>query len=208
MTETEACNLIKRVFLKHGSDDAVYVICRSGPLSYSDIIGHPTSRRLQRGDMMVVDSGTQVDGYFCDFNRNYAVGPPHEEVVDAYGKLYQATEAALRMLKPGARFEDLFNAMTSAMGVKAEGGVGRMGHSVGLQLTEWPSIRPTETTSLEAGMTIALEPSIPVASGGGKFLVTEEIALVTETGYVLLTERAPTTIPEVLPMLTRMREQL
>eukprot|EP00443_Scrippsiella_acuminata_P119490 CAMPEP_0115618270 /NCGR_PEP_ID=MMETSP0272-20121206/24072_1 /TAXON_ID=71861 /ORGANISM="Scrippsiella trochoidea, Strain CCMP3099" /LENGTH=399 /DNA_ID=CAMNT_0003054249 /DNA_START=153 /DNA_END=1352 /DNA_ORIENTATION=- len=198
MTEVEVCKAVKRLFLAHGSDDAPYVICRSGALSYSDIIGHPTERTLQPGDMLVVDSGSQVDGYHCDFNRNFAVGPPAPEVREAYDNLYKATEAALAIVRPGATFRDLYNAMATALGISGSGGVGRMGHSVGLQLTEWPSIHPIETTALEEGMILSIEPSVEVASGGGRFVVTEENVLVTATGHRLLTKRAPTSIPSVV----------
>jgi len=197
MTEIQACKAIKRLFLLHGADDTPYVICRSGPVSYSDIIGHPTERILTPGDMLVVDSGCQVDGYFCDYNRNYAVDQPEQRVAAAYAAVSKATDAALKAVRPGAAFRDIYAAMSDAMGVQAEGGFGRMGHSVGLQLTEWPSIHPSETTLLEEGMVLAIEPSIPVEDGNGAFVVTEEEVVVTSDGYRLLSERAPSVIPVV-----------
>jgi len=198
MTEVEACNAVKRLFLLKGADDAPYVICRSGPGSYSDIIGHPTDRQLRAGDMLIIDSGCQVDGYFCDFNRNFAIGEPSPEVAETYGRLYEATERALAAARPGASFGDLYRAMADSLGVVGEGGVGRMGHSVGLQLTEWPSLVPGEGTLLAEGMVLAVEPSIPIPGGGGSFLVTEEEVLITASGCRLLTERAPRRLPVAL----------
>lgn len=195
MTEYEVCNLVKRLFLQQGVDDVPYVICRSGDIAYSDIIGHPTDRRLRAGDMLIIDSGSQTDGYYCDFNRNFAIGLPAPEVEIAYSRLYEATEAALSVAKPGARFKDVYNAMATSLNVTDEGGVGRMGHSVGLQLTEWPSVHPSEETTLQEGMVLAIEPSVPLPAGGGRFLVTEENIVVTKTGCRLLTERAPLKIP-------------
>mmetsp|Transcript_92296 Transcript_92296/g.214451 ORF Transcript_92296/g.214451 Transcript_92296/m.214451 type:complete len:415 (+) Transcript_92296:72-1316(+) len=195
MSEVEVCNAVRRLFLQKGVDNSPYVICRSGPVAYSDIIGQPTERRLQAGDVLIVDSGSQIDGYFCDFNRNFAVGPPAMEVEEAYSQLYEATEAALRVVKPGARFQDVYRSMAHTLNVTAEGGVGRMGHAVGLQLTEWPSIHPDEETVLEEGMVLAIEPSVQLPSGGGRVLVTEEEVVVTQTGCRLLTERAPLKIP-------------
>eukprot|EP00747_Dinoflagellata_sp_TGD_P164410 gnl/TRDRNA2_/TRDRNA2_184316_c0_seq1.p1 gnl/TRDRNA2_/TRDRNA2_184316_c0~~gnl/TRDRNA2_/TRDRNA2_184316_c0_seq1.p1 ORF type:complete len:435 (-),score=77.71 gnl/TRDRNA2_/TRDRNA2_184316_c0_seq1:130-1434(-) len=200
MSELEACNAVKRLFLYHGVDDTPYVICRSGAGSYSDIIGHPTMRKLQAGDMLVIDTGSQTDGYYCDFNRNFAVGPPSDEVKDAYEKLYRATDEALKLVRPGSTFRDLYWAMSNVVNAGSsgeEGGIGRMGHSVGLQLTEWPSIHPSEETVLTEGMVLSLEPSVPVASGGGKFVVTEEAVAVTATGFRLLGERAPKEIPSI-----------
>jgi len=197
MTEIQACNAVKRLFLSKGVDDTQYVICRSGPISYSDIIGHPTERILQQGDNIVLDAGCQIDGYYCDFNRNFAVGPLAQEVSVAYAKLHAATEMALAAVKPGSSFEDLYTAMAQSMEQSSEGGVGRMGHSVGLQLTEWPSIMPGVKTVLAEGMVLSIEPSIQIPSGGGRFVVTEESIVVTKTGYRLLSERAPLSIPMI-----------
>ena len=74
---------------------------------------------------------------------------------------------------------------------------GRFGHSVGLQLTEWPSILPAETVELRAGMVLCIEPSAPLLTGHGASLVHEEMILVTEDGCEVLSERAPREIPIV-----------
>jgi len=197
MTEVQLCNVVKRLFLEQGADDAPYVICRSGPGSYSDIIGHPTGRALQDGDLLIIDSGCQVDGYFCDFNRNFAVGQPSPEAAEAFEAVSNATNAALRAVRPGVAVKDVHRAMAASMGVSLEGGVGRMGHSVGLQLTEWPSIHPDEATVLEEGMLLSIEPSIDLKSGGGRFVVTEEVVEVTAFGPRLLSSRAPEAIPSL-----------
>jgi len=198
MTEAEACNAVKRLFLSMGADDTSYVICRSGPVSYSDIIGHPTERKLAAGDMLIIDSGCQTDGYFCDFNRNFAIGPPSNATKAAYAQVYNATDAALRALQPGITFSELYGAMAKSLGISGEGGVGRMGHSVGLQLTEWPSINAATDVKIESGMVLSIEPSISVeGQSDGAFVVTVEVVVVTETGYQLLSKRAPTQIPEV-----------
>eukprot|EP00928_Gymnodinium_smaydae_P054771 TRINITY_DN3848_c0_g2_i1.p1 TRINITY_DN3848_c0_g2~~TRINITY_DN3848_c0_g2_i1.p1 ORF type:complete len:446 (-),score=63.46 TRINITY_DN3848_c0_g2_i1:608-1882(-) len=197
MTEAEACNLIKRTFLLNGVDDTPYVICRSGEKSYDDIVTQSTDRQLQKGDVLIVDSGSQIDGYYCDFNRNFAFGEPTEEVAQVYDKIWRASEVAITMARPGVTFADLYNAMAEVMQVTGEGGVGRMGHSVGLQLTEGPSIQPSDMTVLEEGMVIAIEPSLALPSGGGKFLVVEEDVLITSEGCRLITKRAPKKIPVV-----------
>jgi len=197
MTELAACRAVKRLFLESGADDTPYVICRSGSVSYSDIIGHPTERVLEEGDMLIVDSGCQIDGYFCDFNRNFVFGPPDAEVIEVHTRLQEAMEAGLRAIRPGARFNDIYAAMASSLGIEADEGVGRMGHSVGLQLTEWPSIHPGEATPLEEGMVLSVEPSMALPSGAGRFVVIEEVIAVTDSGYRLLSKRAASTIPEV-----------
>lgn len=201
MTERQACNAVKRHLLLKGVDDTNYVICRSGYGAYSDIIEHPTERVLHAGDMFVVDTGSTVQGYFCDFNRNWAIGlPADDEVSAAYSLLYQATEAALLAARPGVTMGELYDRMIDSMGLDNAthfgSAIGRMGHSVGLQLTEWPSLSEGEPTPLKEDMVITLEPSYPLASGRG-FVVSEEVIRITADGNVLLSTRAPLTIPVV-----------
>lgn len=200
MTESEACRQVKRLLLQKGADDVPYVICRSGSGSYASFIEHPTERQLQEGDIFIIDTGSQVDGYFCDFNRNFAIGQPSKAARAAHEKVWQATEAALEILKPGITYKDLYNAMAQRMGLEGKGGVGRMGHSVGLQLTEWPSIHEMTNEVIEEGQVLSIEPSFPLGPGDDRLIVTEESVEVTSTGYRLLSARASRDMP-VIPTI-------
>ena len=71
--------------------------------------------------------------------------------------------------------------------------VGRMGHGLGIQLTEQPSITPTDGTVLLSGMVMTIEPAMTFAPG--KQMVHEENIVITEDGAQLLTRRAPREIP-------------
>ena len=73
------------------------------------------------------------------------------------------------------------------------GSVGRMGHGLGLQLTEPPSIMQSDQTILEKNMIITLEPSIELSKN--TTLVQEENILITENGYKLLSTRTPEKLP-------------
>ena len=73
------------------------------------------------------------------------------------------------------------------------GSVGRMGHGLGLQLTEPPSIMQSDQTILEKNMIITLEPSIELSKN--TILVQEENILITEDGYKLLSTRTPEKLP-------------
>ena len=113
----------------------------------------------------------------------------------AHHQLYDATEAALAILRPGIRAKDLHAAMDAvlrpgvAVGDEASGGddVGRYGHGLGIQLTEPPSHTHWDETVIEAGMALTLEPSI--VYGDGYLMAAEENILVTATGVELLSRR-------------------
>ena len=71
--------------------------------------------------------------------------------------------------------------------------VGRLGHGLGLQLTEPPSHMPGDGTRLVPGMVLTIEPGMEYAPG--KMVVHEENIVVTENGPDLLTQRAPRALP-------------
>ena len=71
--------------------------------------------------------------------------------------------------------------------------VGRLGHGLGLQLTEWPSNTPTDNTILEPGVILTLEPGMEYLPG--KEMVHEENIVITENGPEWLTQRASEELP-------------
>ena len=73
--------------------------------------------------------------------------------------------------------------------------VGRMGHGLGMQLTEWPSVKQTDHTELQAGAVITLEPGMSFAPG--RQLVHEENIVITVDGADWLTHRAPADMPVI-----------
>ena len=73
--------------------------------------------------------------------------------------------------------------------------VGRMGHGLGAQLTEWPSLTASDNTTLEPGMVITLEPGMEFEAG--KLMVHEENILITDNGADLLSKRAAAELPVI-----------
>jgi len=73
--------------------------------------------------------------------------------------------------------------------------VGRMGHGLGMELTEWPSVMPGDDTLLEPGMVLTIEPGMAFVPG--KEMVHEENILITEEGTRILTRRAPAEMPVI-----------
>jgi Xaa-Pro aminopeptidase len=182
--------------LQEGADWVSYVAGGAGPGGYGDVISPAEARPLARGDVLMLDTGAVKDGYFCDFDRNYSVGPVGAEVARAHAALHGATDAALAQLRPGMVARDLHRIMVDALraGGAVPGG-GRLGHGLGLTLTEWPSLTSKDETVLRAGMVLTLEPGVEIAPG--RILVHEENIVLRPEGAELLSTRAPREMVEL-----------
>jgi Xaa-Pro aminopeptidase len=109
--------------------------------------------------------------------------------------LWRATEAGIAATRPGATCRDLFHAMQNVIAeLDDEGGdVGRLGHGLGMQLTEWPSHTSWDKTEITENMVLTLEPSL--GYGEGRIMVHEENIVVRGGGADLLSERAAHELP-------------
>ena len=184
--------------LQAGIDDVSYLVGSAGQGGYFDIIAPPDERKLMAGDVFMLDTGCIWDGYFSDFDRNFAIGHASDDAKNAHHQLYDATQAALDILRPGITASDLFHAMDAVLRPGADAGdggadVGRYGHGLGTQLTETPSHTIWDKTIIEAGMALTIEPSI--IYGDGFLMVAEENLVVTEDGFELLSHRAARDLP-------------
>jgi diaminopropionate ammonia-lyase len=200
LTERSAAKILRQGILEFGCDDVPYLVAISGNPGYKDIITGPTDRPLTKGDLFVIDVGARFDDYWCDFDRNWSIGQvPNDKVRAAHRLLWLTSEAGIKAALPGVKCSDVFKAMAKVLedgGVDlGQNNVGRMGHGLGLQLTEWPSIHPDDHTLLEEGMVITIEPGIGMEDG--TMLAHEENMVIRKGGVELLTERAPCYIPVV-----------
>jgi Xaa-Pro aminopeptidase len=176
-----------------GADWIPYLAGGAEKGGYSDVISPATDAALKLGDVLMLDTGLVWDGYFCDFDRNWSIGPATEATKDAFSMLIEATNAAFDIARPGRTAAELFHAMNAIVSPDdSRSDAGRFGHGVGMSLTEWPSIIPSDRTVLAPGMVLAIEPVIAV---GDKILVHEENILITEGAPEYLTVRAPAELP-------------
>lgn len=196
-TEREICRTFKIDMLAAGADSAPYVMGVSGPGGYDNIIMGPCDRELTDGDVMIIDTGATYDGYFCDFDRNYGFGRVPDRARRAYETVYRATEAGFQAAVPGATTADLWRAMWWVLEAGGARGndVGRMGHGLGMQLTEWPSNMPGDDTELQTGMVMTLEPGMALTPG--QYMVHEENIVIRDEGPEWLSRRAWPEMPVV-----------
>jgi Xaa-Pro aminopeptidase len=201
-SEEEVDQLLRAALLARDQESAVaFTIIASG--ENAALPHHETSnRRLQSGDVVILDFGTRgrlpiaarsgqtqsrTHGYLSDITVTCAVGEPRDnEVRRVYQTVWEAQQAAIRAVRPGATCSSVDRA---ARQVIERAGYGaffthRTGHGLGLQGHEAPYIRAGNEQLLEEGMVFSIEPGIYLP---GRFGVRLElIVAVTAPGVELL----------------------
>lgn len=191
----EVFRAFRIAMLQNGADDVPYLVGGAGQGGYGDVISPPSDKPIETGDILMLDTGATYDGYYCDFDRNFAFDHASDAAKQTYKTLYKATEAGLAAARPGATCSELYQAMQSVIEAAGggAGGVGRMGHGLGMQLTEWPSHMASDHTVIQPNMVLTLEPSMAISPG--KIMVHEENILIHEDGVELLSHRAEPELP-------------
>jgi Xaa-Pro aminopeptidase len=196
-SEREIVRKLRIDIARRGADAIPFMPAISGPGGVAQIVCGPHDRKIEEGDILFIDTGSTFDGYFCDFDRNYAVGKVSDDARRVHEALWQATEAGIAAAVPGAKTDDVWRAMAKIIEDAGAIGnnVGRLGHGLGMQLTEPPSHRLGDGTVIVENMVLTIEPGMEYAPG--KMIVHEENIAVTKQGPRLLTKRAPRELPVI-----------
>jgi Xaa-Pro aminopeptidase len=148
-------------------------------------------RRLQPGDVVVLDFGGVLDGYCCDLTRTVAVGAVGPDATRIYQAVRDAQAAAIQAVRPGILASDVdaaARAVLDARGLGQTFGHGT-GHGLGLEVHEEPRVsRPQPdlpAAVLEPGMVFTIEPGAYLPGWGGVRI--EDDVVVTENGCEVLT---------------------
>jgi len=189
MTEKELSSELVIQLFKHGSEPEMpFSPIVSGGLNSANPHASPTERKLQVGDLLVVDWGAAYDGYISDLTRTFAVG----EVDDEYKKIHEivqdANAAGRAAAKPGIPCGDVDKA---ARDVIEKSGYGkyfthRTGHGIGMEGHEEPYMRGDNRQLLEPGMAFTVEPGIYLPGRNGVRI--EDNVVITETGADVLSD--------------------
>jgi Xaa-Pro aminopeptidase len=185
MTEREMNRLLRTHAYAAGAEKIGYTGIVAGidraPL------GGPTDRRWERGQMLFVDVCLQLNGgYFADFNRVYASAAPTGEQEAAYASVVDALARGREALSAGTTVAELASTMIGG----ADTVYARVGHGLGLEMPEPPSLSPQDPAALRSGEVLCIEPNTEVPGVG--WLVSEEEIVVTDEGFDLLSPSFPT----------------
>ncbi len=134
------------------------LVCRSETGGPNEITGGPRDRPLADGDLLFIDTGTTFDGYFCDYDRNFQVGKTTDALLFAQEKVWEANEVGLKSVRPGVPAGHVFEQVARFLSSSGDdlNSNGRMGHGLGIRITEPPSVRLEDKTVLEPGMVLCV----------------------------------------------------
>jgi Xaa-Pro aminopeptidase len=181
-TEREVGEDIAEAILAVGHETVDFVIVASGPNAASP--HHDVSdRRLQAGDVVVVDIGGSLpSGYCSDSTRTYAIGHAPSDFLAYYSVLQSAQQRAVDAVRPGVAAEAVDAAARDVISAAGYGDrfIHRTGHGIGLETHEEPYIVQGNAEQLRTGMAFSVEPGIYFKGEHGARI--EDIVVVTADG--------------------------
>lgn len=148
----------------------------------------PSQRKLQFGDMLVIDIGAQYEGYCSDITRSFCLGSASEKYLQVWNLVLlaqQTAEAGIRAGMAGCDGDALARKVIVDAGYGDKFGHG-LGHGVGLEIHESPRVSRLANAALPAMSVVTIEPGIYETGWGGVRI--EDTVLLTETGCTILTK--------------------
>jgi Xaa-Pro aminopeptidase len=195
-TERELAWTMERFLREEGADAAAFpVIVAGGPTGASPHT-EPGERKLRAGDTVVVDAGARLGGYQSDCTRTFVVGELEGRLREAYEVCLRAQLEGLAAVRAGARGVEVDAVARRIVdGSEFAGRFGHgLGHGLGLEVHEAPTLRPESEDVLAAGNVVSVEPGIYLPGEGG--IRIEDLVVVREDGAEVLTDfpKEPTTV--------------
>ncbi len=188
LSEADAAWGIEKFFRENGAEE----------LAFASIVGAgrnaalphyiPSRQEVLREDELVlIDVGCRMDAYCSDQTRTFWVGAhPSERFLRTLEAVQEAQRRGIAAIRPGVAACDVYREARSRfeeLGV-AEAFTHGLGHGVGLETHEGPSLNSRNATILQPGMVVTVEPGLYYADWGG--IRWEHMVLVTEDGCRIL----------------------
>lgn len=146
------------------------------------------ARRIEPGDVVILDYGCRTGGYRSDISRTVICGEPSREVQAAYDAVREAQRRAVDAVRPGVRAEEIDRVARDVLTSRGMGDrfIHRTGHGIGLDIHEPPYIVAGNKTPLEPGMAFSVEPGVYFPERFG--IRIEDVVVVSETSGMPMTQ--------------------
>ncbi len=169
VSERDLALELEFVMRRQGAQGVAFpFIVASGPRSAMPH-GDASHKVLEDGDLVILDFGARWRGYHSDMTRTFKLGPWRAWEKEVYTVVLEAQEAAMAAIRPGVEAKEVDGV---ARRIIEEAGYGDyfghgLGHGVGLEIHEAPTLAPTSEDVLEVGMVFTVEPGIYLPGKGG-----------------------------------------
>ena len=187
ITERDIALELEIFMKKNGAESAAFDLIVASGKNSSLPHAEPTNKPVRKGDLLTIDMGAIFEGYNSDMTRTIAVGEVSDEQREVYNIVLAAQESALNVLASGISAKEVDDAarkIINRAGYKDCFGHA-VGHGVGLEIHEKPSLSPKSNFTLKPYMVVTIEPGIYIR---GKFGVRiEDMVLITDNGFKNLT---------------------
>ncbi len=188
LTEREVAVELDFEMRRHGASGSSFdTIVASGP-NGARPHHRPTERRIEPGELVVIDFGAVVDGYCSDMTRTLCVGEPRSttarRMVDVVAESQRAGVAAVRSGTEAKAVDEACRALIAEAGW-GDAFLHGTGHGVGLEIHEAPRVSSTSGDTLVAGHVVTVEPGVYLPEHGGVRI--EDTVVVLDDGCRVLT---------------------
>jgi Xaa-Pro aminopeptidase len=150
--------------------------------------GIPSDRKIEAGDLVLMDFGAGYKGYLSDMTRTVVFGKATSKQKEIYEIVKKSVEDMILSIKSGIAARQVYETSLSAMKETKYFNYhySGVGHGVGLAVHEKPFLGPTSEDILKTNNVITLEPGIYIPKWGG--IRIEEQVLVLEEGCEVMTK--------------------
>ena len=191
-TETDVESFIQKQCITHAVVPSFPPIIASGK-NAANPHHHPTGDVLQQG-FCVIDMGVRYKGYCSDMTRTIYIGSPTNDEQKIYDQILSAQEKTIQQISNQKNTSSLSEFCRAALGEKFNPYFTHsLGHGIGTQVHEWPSVSTKSDVILQPGMIITIEPGVYIPDKWG--IRIEDDVLVTEHGYETLTQSPKKLLP-------------
>ena len=186
VTELELSTIISTEIIAGGGIPRFIVVTSGERSALAD--AYATKAKLKKGDLVRVDLGCTVEGYWADMARTAVVGQPSQEQEERYAALVKGELAQLAFAKAGVTAGDLFDVAMNGVRQGALPNYQRShcGHGLGIGAHEFPTLNPSNRhVEIEEGMVLCVETPYYELGWGG--MMVEDIIVVRKDGNEPLT---------------------
>lgn len=188
LTERDLAAELEHFIKAAGGDKSSFEIIVASGNNSALPHARPSKRRIKPNDMVLLDLGVSCEGYNSDLTRVFFLGKINPRTKKIYDTVKEANRRSIKAIRPGVEISKIDEI---ARGFIRKKGFGNcfghaLGHGIGLEVHESPSISSRNHTVLKPGMIFTIEPAVYLPGWGGVRI--EDMVLVTKKGCEVLTD--------------------